>query len=67
VKFTIEESDFATFLNTTATTQFDLKLSVNSLISPSAVSGEVSMLKGTEFGSTDWLSPAVFPVPVVLY
>ena len=67
VKFTIEESDFTTFLNAAATTQLDLTLSVNSLISPSAVSSEVSVLKGTKFGSADWLSPAVFPAPVVLY
>eukprot|EP01036_Dinobryon_divergens_P039705 gene39705-52385_t len=53
VKFTIEEDDFTTLLNAAATTQLDLKLSVNSLISPSAVSGEVSVLKGTKFGSAD--------------
>eukprot|EP01035_Chromulina_nebulosa_P028357 gene28357-biopygen18140 len=51
-KFTIADSDFATLYNAAATTQLDLKLSVNSLISP-VVSGEVSVLKGSELGSTD--------------
>eukprot|EP01035_Chromulina_nebulosa_P069428 gene69428-biopygen32312 len=65
-KFTIADSDFATLYNAAATTQLDLKLSVNSLISP-AVSGEVSVLKGSELGSADWFNPAVFPDPIVLY
>eukprot|EP01036_Dinobryon_divergens_P035591 gene35591-46156_t len=62
-KFTIADSDFATLYNAAATTQLDLKLSVNSLISP-AVSGEVSVLKGSELGSADWFNPAVFPDPI---
>ena len=66
VKFTIEDSDFATLVNAAAATKLDLKLSVNSLISP-AVSAEVSVLKGSELGSVDWFSPEVFPAPVMLY
>eukprot|EP01036_Dinobryon_divergens_P024271 gene24270-32706_t len=62
VKFTIADSDFATLYNAAATTKLDLKLSVNSLISP-AVSGEVSVLLGSKLGSVDWFNPAVFPAP----
>jgi hypothetical protein len=66
VKFTIADSDFATLNNADATTKLDLKLSVNSLISP-GVSHEVSVLKGSELGSVDWFNPTVFPAPVILY
>ena len=66
-KFKIDGKDFATLFNAAATTQLDLKLSVNSLISPAAVSGQVSVLKGSSLGSADWLNPAVIPKPVVLY
>ena len=66
VKFTIEDGDFATLFNAAASTQLALKLSVNSLISPS-VPGEVYVPKGSELGSGDWLNPAVFPAPVVLF
>ena len=66
-KFKIDGKDFATLFNSAATTQLDLKLSVNSLISPAAVSAQVSVLKGSSLGSADWLNPAVIPKPVVLY
>lgn len=66
VKFAIAETDFTTLLGLAATTTLDLKLSVNPLISNGAA-GEVSVSRGTELSNYNWLDPAVFPDPVVLY
>eukprot|EP01036_Dinobryon_divergens_P027958 gene27958-36826_t len=66
VKFAISDTDFSTLLSTNPTTTLDLKLSVNPLISNGAAA-EVSVSRGSELSIHNWLDPAVFPDPVVLF